>query len=94
MPGHPAIAVCERGAIHVTRQSTCPVAPAVEVPASLMPLSLVYVFEAPRCPARCPCLSRQLSVMAEELPSACQARQQVRTVIHPASDKSACTPLI
>ena len=48
-----------------------------------MPLSLVYVFEAPRCPARCPCLSRQLSVMAEELPSACQADRQVRTTICP-----------
>ena len=46
-----------------------------------MPLSLVYVFEAPRCPPRCPCLSRQLSVMAEELPSACQADRQVRTAI-------------
>ena len=48
-----------------------------------MPLSLVYVFEAPRCPARCPCLSRQLSVMAEELPSACHADRQVRSAICP-----------
>ena len=48
-----------------------------------MPLSLVYVFEAPRGPARCPCLSRQLSVMAEELPSAYHAERQFRTAICP-----------
>lgn len=48
-------------------------APAVEVPASLTPLSLVYVLCPARCPARAACLSRQLSVIAEELPSAHQA---------------------
>ena len=50
---------------------TLPVAPAVEVPASLTPLSLVYVFCAPLPLGLGACFSRQLSVVtAEELPSA------------------------
>ena len=52
------------------RKSTFPVAPAVEVPASLAALSSVYGLWALLGPGRAACLPRQLSVMAEELPSA------------------------
>lgn len=53
------------------KHNTFPVAPAVEVPASLTPLSLVYVFCAPLPLGFGACFSCQLSaVIAEELPSA------------------------
>ena len=51
------------------RKSTFPVAPAVEVPASLAALSSVYGLWALLGPGWAACLPRQLSVMAEELPS-------------------------